>query len=176
MENVEQTKQSTLTSASFTYGLLTAIGLILITLFTYIFNLTEVRWISFLSYVLLLAGIIFGTIKFRDDDLGGFISYGRSFGFGTLVSLFASLISGLFVYVFYKFIAPDAFEQLRIIAEQNMIEANPDITDQQLDFALRMMSPLMLFISSIFSITFIGAVFSLVTSAFLKKKDPLDEV
>lgn len=174
MENTEQPKKASLAAASFTYGLLTAIGLILITLLTYLFNLTEVRWISYLSFVVLIAGIILGTIKFRDDDLGGFISYGRALGLGTLISLFASLISGVFVYIFYSFIAPDAFEQIRILAEQRMIEANPDITDQQLDMAMRMTTPLMGFISTLFSITFIGFVFSLATSAFLKKKDPLE--
>ncbi len=174
MENTEQTKKASLTATSVTYGLLAAIGLILITLLTYLFNLTGIRWISYLTYVVLLAGIILGTIKFRDDDSGGFISYGRALGFGTLVSFFAALISGIFLFVFYKFIAPDSFEQIRILAEQNIIEANPDITDQQLDLAMRMTTPLMVLISSLFSITFIGFVFSLATSAFLKKKDPLE--
>ncbi len=174
MENAEQTKKTSFTAASFTYGLLTAIGMILITLLTYMFNLTEITWLSYLTYLILIAGIILGTIKFRDDDSGGFISFGRALGFGTLISFFAALISGIFLYVFYTFIAPDAFEQIRIIAEQNMIEANPDITDQQLDLALRMTTPLMVLISSLFGITFIGFVFSLATSAFLKKKDPLE--
>jgi hypothetical protein len=174
MENAEQTKRTSLAAASFTYGLLTAIGLILITLLTYLFNLTEITWLSYLTYVILLAGIILGTIKFRDDDSGGFITYGRALGFGTIVSLFSALISGIFLYVFYTFIAPDAFEQLRILAEQNIIKANPEITDQQLDLAMRMTTPLMILISSLFSITFIGFVFSLATSAFLKKNDPLE--
>ena len=174
MENTEQTKKSSMAVTSFTYGLLTGIGLILITLLTYMFNLTEIRWLSYLTYLVLLAGIILGTIKFRDDDSGGFITYGRALGFGTMVSLFAALISGIFLFVFYKFIAPDAFEQLRILAEQNIIAANPDITDQQLDMAMRMTTPLMILISSLFSITFIGFVFSLATSAFLKKKDPME--
>jgi hypothetical protein len=174
MENAEQTKKTSLVAASFTYGLLTAIGLILITLLAYLFNLTEITWLSYLNYVILLAGIILGTIKFRDDDSGGFITYGKALGFGTMVSLFAAVISGIFLFVFYTFIAPDAFEQIRILAEQNIIQANPDITDQQLDLAMRMTTPLMIFISSLFSITFIGFVFSLVTSAFLKKIDPLE--
>ncbi len=174
MENTEQPKKTSFAAASFTYGLLTAIGLILITFLTYLFNLTEVTWISYLSFIVLIAGIILGTIKFRDDDLGGFISYGRALGLGTLISTFAALISGIFIYIFYSFIAPDAFEQIRILAEQRMIEANPDITDQQLDFALRMTTPLMGLISTLFSFTFIGFVFSLATSAFLKKKDPLE--
>lgn len=174
MENTEQTKKASLTATSLTYGLLTAIGFILITLLTYLFNLTEITWLSYLTYIVLVAGIIFGTIKFRDDDLGGFISYGRALGLGTLISLFAALISGIFLYVFYSFIAPDAFEQIRMLAEQRIIEANPDITDQQLDLAMRMTTPLMVLISSLFSVTFIGFVFSLATSAFLKKKDPLE--
>ncbi len=168
----EETKKSSLTSSAFTYGLITAVGMILLTLVMYVFNLMTVQWISYLAYAIILAGIIWGTLKFRDEESGGFISYGKALGFGTLLSLFAALISGIFVFVFYQYIAPDAMEQLKAVAAENVLEANPDITDQQLDMILRFTSPLLISISSFFSTTFLGFVFSLVTSAFIKRNDP----
>ncbi|MDR4989319.1 MAG: DUF4199 domain-containing protein [Bacteroidales bacterium] len=168
----KETKKSSLASSAFTYGLITAVGMIVLTLLMYVLNLMTVQWISYLAYVIILAGIIWGTLKFRDEDSGGFISYGKALGYGTLLSLFAALISGVFIFVFYQYIAPDAMEQLKAVAAENVLEANPEITDQQLDMILRFTSPIVISISSIFSTTFLGFVFSLVTSAFIKRKDP----
>ncbi len=172
MENGENIKKNSLFNASLTYGVLTAIGLIMIALMVYLFDLTGVRWISYLSYIVLLAGIILGTIKYRNDDLGGFISFGKAFGFGTLVSVFAAFISGLFMYIFYQYLAPDAMEQIRQATEEAVINANPNVTDQELDLILRFTSPLVMFISGLFFTTLIGAIFSLVTAAFIKKTNP----
>ena len=172
MESGENIKKNSLFSASLTYGVLTAIALIMISLMVYLFDLTGISWISYLTYIVLLAGIIIGTIKYRNDDLGGFISFGKALGFGTLVSVFAAFISGLFMYIFYQYLAPDAMEQIRQATEEAVINANPNVTDQELDMILRFTSPLVMFISGLFFTTLIGVIFSLVTAAFIKKTDP----
>ncbi len=180
MENNEQhqpateSKKSGLTSPAFQYGLLIAAGLIILSLIMYVAGMIAVNWVSYVGYAILLGGLIFGTIKFRDEYSGGFISYGRALGFGTLTSFFAALISGIFAYVFYALLAPDALNELRVAAEINILESNPNVTDQQLDLAVRMINPLMMALTYLFSYTFIGFIFSLVTSAFLKRKDPMD--
>ncbi len=172
MENNKNNTKNSFFIASLTYGVLTAIGLIMISLMVYLFDLTGVSWISYLTYVVLLAGIIIGTIKYRNDDLEGFISFGKALGFGTLVSVFAAFISGLFMYIFYQYLAPDAMEEIRRAAEEAVINANPNVTDQELDMILRFTSPLVMFISGLFFTTLIGFIFSLVTAAFTQKKDP----
>lgn len=172
MENLEQEKKTSFAGSAITHGLLTGIGLIVLSLLGYLFNMAGVRWFSYLSYLILLAGIIWGSLQYRNDAAGGFISYGRALGYGTLISVFAALISSIFVFVFYQYIAPDALEQIKDVTAQGIIEANPDITDEQLDVILRFTSPLVMSITSIFALTFIGFIFSLVTSAFIKKNDP----
>lgn len=61
-------------------------------------------------------------------------------------------------------------------AEQKMIDANPNITDSELDMALsisqRLMKPGFMAFSTIFNYTFIGFVMSLITSIFMKKNNP----
>lgn len=176
MEHNEQTspQQSGMSSPAFQYGLLIAAGLIILSLIMYVGGMIAARWISYIGYAILLGGLIFGTIKFRDEFSGGFISYGRALGFGTLTSFFAAIISAVFAYVFYKFLAPDALNELRAATEVNILESNPDVTDQQLNMAVRMVSPFMIALTYLFSYTFVGFVFSLVTAAFLKRKDPVD--
>ena len=173
-EQTMQPQNSGMANPAFQYGLLIAAGLIILSLIMYAAGMITVNWISYVGYAILLGGLVFGTIKFRDDYSGGFISYGRALGFGTLASFFAALISAVFAFVFYKMIAPDALNELRIAAEINILETTPNVTDQQLDLAVRMISPFMIALTYLFSYTFVGFVFSLVTAAFLKRKDPMD--
>ncbi len=174
MENYTETKKTGMFGQALNYAILTSVVLILISLVIYIADLFEHNWISFLSYAVLLAGIIAGTLKYRNESLGGFISYGKALGFGVLTAFLVSVITGLFSYVFYQFIAPDALERLKEIAEMNILEVDPNASDQQLDLARRMINPILMFFTTVFSYTFIGFIFSLVTAAFLKKKEPVE--
>lgn len=155
-------------------GIITGAGLIVLSLLIYLLGLSEVTQLSYIGYVILLAGIIWGTRQFRQEQCGGYISYGKALGFGTLTAFFASVLAGLFTLVFYLYIAPDALEQLRDLAEVRMLEQVPDATDQQMEFARMMVNPVLMFVGSLFTYTFVGFIFSLVTSAVLKKNEPME--
>lgn len=170
----ESVKSKGLAMVALEYGVLTAIALIVLTLIIYFADLQAARWVSWIGYGILLAGLFIGTKAFRDEFNGGFINYGRALGFGTLSMFFAALISSVFVYVFYKFIAPDAMGPLREAAEEQILRTNPNISDQEYDMAMRFISPGIIAFTSVFSYTFIGFVLALITSAFLKRKDPLE--
>jgi len=174
METLEENKKGRMFNPALQYGVITAVGLILLGLIQYLANLLAVSWIPYIGYVILLAGIILGTIRFRDEQCGGFINYGRALGFGTLTAFFAALISGIFFFVFYKYIAPDALERLKDLAEITMLEADPTVSDQQIELVRQFVNPLLMLFSSLLSYTFFGFIFSLITSAFLKKKDPME--
>lgn len=159
---------------AFTYGLLTAVGLIALSLIIYFAGLMEASWLNYVSYLILLVGILLGTKAFRDEFRGGFISYGTALGFGVLTVFFAAVITAVFTYLFYTLLAPDALEQVRAMTERSILEANPRVTDQELDLALRFVSPGFISVMSVFSYVFFGFLLSLLTSAFLKKTDPLE--
>ena len=57
-----------------------------------------------------------------------------------------------------------------------MLEANPEISDQELDLALSMttkfMQPHWMMIMSVLGGTFMGFLFSLIISIFVKKDNP----
>jgi hypothetical protein len=97
---------------------LTAIGLILLTLIIYFADLLEAKWVSWVGYLILIAGVVIGTRAYRDEVRGGFINYGTALGFGTLSMFFAALIASVFTYLFYVFIAPDALAKMKILAEE----------------------------------------------------------
>lgn len=170
----EAPQKKGLVAVAFQYGILTAIALIALTLVIYFANLQSAKWVSWIGYGILLAGLYIGTRAFRDEFNGGFINYGKALGFGTLTIFFAALLSAVFVFVFYKFIAPDAMGPIRAAAEEQMLRVNPNMSDQEYDMAMRFISPGIIAVTSVFSYTFIGFVLSLITSAFLKRQDPLE--
>lgn len=175
MENVEMNKKTGMFNPALQYGVLIAIGLAILSLVIYLADLVTVNWLSFVGYAILLGGLVFGTHKYRDESLGGYVTYGKALAFGTLTAFLAAIISGVFTYVFYTLIAPDALETLKEAAEIRILQENPNATDQQIDLAMRMISPVLLALSAIFGYTFLGFIFSLVTAAFIKKNEPMTE-
>ncbi len=171
MENITQVNKPSMFQPALQYGLLIAVGLTIITLITYLAGVMTSSWTSYLTYAVLLVGIILGTLKFRDGYSGGFISYKRALGFGTLTAFLAGIITAILGFIFYQYLAPDAIDEMRAATEKEML-AQPGITDQQIDMALQFVSPLMLALTTLLSLTFLGFIFSLVTSVFVKKNEP----
>ena len=176
MEETEFTPKTSLTQMALTNGLLTGFVLILISLVFYLLNDPTNQIASWISYSVIIAGIAYSTITWRKDGLGGYITYGQAVGIGSYTILFTAILSALYMFVFMQFIDPGVKDLFIAHAEEQLLTRTPDITDEQLDAAIamteRMFNPVFLAISTFFTYALLGVLFSLITSAFLKKKDP----
>jgi len=176
MENAVLNSQPNMVKTSITYGLLIGVLLILILFVFYLFGEITNVWASYVSYAVMFGGIILATRARRNEELGGFITYSQALGLGTLTIFFSSLAVGIYVYIFYAFIDPAAINLLIEAAEIAILESTPNISDEELDSALSIsqafMKPGIMAISTTASYTFLGFVMSLITSIFLKKKNP----
>lgn len=176
MENNETLARPGMTKTALTYGLLIGVLLIVIHLVFYFAGAMTSQYMAYVYYAVMLTGIILATKAWRDEVMGGYISYGQALGFGTLTIFFASALVGIYIFIFYKFVDPGALNELMAAAEQKMIEKNPSISDEELDLALtvskKFMKPGIMAISSILNYTFLGFVMSLITSIFMKKTNP----
>jgi hypothetical protein len=99
-------------------------------------NLNGASWAQYISLLVLLAGIIMGTLSFRDKCNGGYISYGRSLGSGVLISLMVGVIMSVYTYLFFSFFDPAELVKLAQVAEEKMLEKG--LTDDQVDQAMSM--------------------------------------
>lgn len=172
MEN----KTKSLSKNAFNYSIFIGLLLIVLSLLVYTFNLyDQSKLISFISIAIIIIGIILGTINYRNNSLGGYITYGKAFTSGLLIGLYSSIIVAVFTFLFYQFFAPEAIEHLVEIAEQAIIEKMPNITDEQLEATMKIqqkfMTPISMSLMSILSSTFWAAIFSLIIAAFVKKED-----
>ncbi len=165
-------KDTNIWKNSMNWGLIVGIVLIIYSLLMYFLGLSLEKWVGYLSYLLILGGIIYSTIQYRDNILGGSITYGKALGFGTLVILFAAIVSAVYAYLFYAYIDPEMINKILEMTEEEMV--NKGVSDEQIEMALEMqskfMKPWLMALFSIPSLTFMGFIFSLFTSIFLKKE------
>ena len=172
MENKPSLFQHTMT-----WGAITGIILIVFSLVLYLVHQSANQALGYLSYILLIAGIIIGSIAYRDKVLGGFISYKDAFVMGLLITVFAGILSSFFSFILIRYIDPSVMEQAIAKAEEKMM--NRGMPEDQVELAIEktrefMGSPLTVLVG-LLSFAFIGTIISLITAAIVKKeKGPFD--
>ncbi len=158
------------------YGLIT-VGL---SLLTYMFDLTFETWIIWPSLLIGVLVLFFLLRSYRDHYNNGYITYGKSVGAGVVISVYAALISAVYIYVLYAFIDPGLVEKSLVVAEEKMIAKGvPEAAlDQALAMQAKMMKPWFTAMMATISSVFYGLILSLIVSLFIMKKgNPLlDEV
>jgi hypothetical protein len=170
-------KENPFIKQTMTYGLITGIALIIYTLILYMADmlLDQNTILGLINYMILIAGIYIGTKSYRDQNLNGFISYGKSLGTGVLISVFAGIVMGVFTYLLYEVIDPQLLEKsMRLVQEEMLKRGVPESQVETLTEAQRAMrSPIVLMFGSILTYGFMGFIFSLITSIFTKKEEPI---
>lgn len=169
----EKAKSST--SNAFTYGLITGAVMIVYSLILYLLNLHLNDYLRYISFLILIAGMTYGTIQFRNKVMNGFISYGKAYTSSFMISLFAGILGAIYAFIFYKFIAPDVIREMLDMTRQKIIASSPEMTDERIEQAMDMtakfMTPVIMSIFLLLSCLIVGAIAGLITSAFIKKED-----
>jgi len=134
------------------------------------------KWVTIINYIVYFIFIIYGTYIYREQISNGFISYSIALKLGTSIVFFATIISSFYVYVYAEFINPDMIVDILLNNEEQIYEANPNISDEEMEVAISIIekfsTPIMLSLIVLLQGTLIGFVFSLLTSAFLKRNKP----
>ena len=159
------------------YGAYLGLALIVISFIVYILALEEQKSIipSLLNNFLMIGAIVYSVTFYRDNFNNGFISYGQSLKLGTSVVFFASVILAFYTFIFVTFINPEYLENILKVAEQEILNSDPEISDENLDMALsmtqKMLQPQWMITLSVLGGTFMGFFYSLIISFFVKKED-----
>jgi hypothetical protein len=172
-----ESKQHSLFSNSLIYGLLTAAISIVFSVITYIVDVPFKSPVMYFSVVIMVAGIIYGTLQYRNISLGGKIDFGKAFVSGLLIVLVASVLSSIYSYLFFALIDPVYHER---IIQESLEQTEAKLIEQglsgdQMESALAMtrkfMSPIIMAIMALVFNTLLGAILALIAAAFLKKED-----
>lgn len=173
MTTLESQNKTSLFKNALTYGLYTAAAYVLLSLLYYALDIYRITWLNYLTYIILIAGIVLATINFRDKINGGFISYGKAFLTGLYISLITGIVFALYSWVFYTYIHPDGIRELIELTEQAMVDRgmSDDMIDAQIEMSAKFMKMPLLNVVAFVGMLFWGIIISLITSAFLKKND-----
>lgn len=172
-------------NTAITYGALTGLVSIVIGLLSYLAGFSDpskqqgaMGWINMLiSYGVMIGGLVLAVRKHRDQELGGYITFGRAFGVGFLTMLVLGLISAVWTYVFFNFIATDMLELIKQSSIDRMVEKQGMSVDQA-EAAMNnpvtksMMNPAAFTGFAFVGILFIGAIFALIVAAIMRKSPP----
>jgi len=156
------------------YGLIGGLISIALGLGTYLAGMqgTIPTILNIVSTVVTIAVIVYAIRTHRDDDLGGYISYGRCLGTGVLTALIMGLIGAIWTIVLFNFIDPDIMTTMMEPQMEAMEERG--MSDEEIEMAMEMtgkfMNPPVMAGMALVGSVVIGLIVSLIAGAFLKKE------
>ena len=128
------------------------------------------QWIG---YLILITTIYLGITNYRNNDMGGYISYSRSLGTGVLIGLFGGIVTAIFTVIMFTVIDPELSQKIIEKSQEEMIEKG-NMSEEQMSIAMswtqKFMHPGILFVFSILGSVFMAFIFSLIISVFTKKE------
>jgi hypothetical protein len=162
-------------SASLMYGIYLGLALIAYSLLMFVLDIDHESKLTWFSYLIMAGGLFWAMVSVRDNYFNGFVSYGKAFGIGFWVVLFAAVITSLFTYIYFHYLDPGMIDEILLKAEEAMLEGNPNISDEQLEQTLAMTekftSPLMISVWAFIANVIFGTILSLIIAIFAKRED-----
>lgn len=117
--------------------------------------------------------MVYKQFKLAND---GFMSLGEAIKIGMGIALIAAIISLIYQFIYQQFIDPNYIERLLEYQQQQMVENNPEMTQEQIEMASEMTRKFssVWITSAIILIAglFFGLIYSLIVGSIMKKERP----
>jgi len=170
---INQTGGASVKSVAIRYGLITGIVTVIYSLILYMSDLNNNKWLSWISTAIMIVGIVMAHKHFKSQN-GGFMTYGQGLGIGSLLSVVVGVLSGIFLYIYMKFIDSHFMERMQ---EAQYLEMEKrGMSDEQIEQAAQLSQkitgPEMMVVWAIIGTLFFGFILSLIISAFTKNTRP----
>ncbi|KHJ39216.1 hypothetical protein PBAC_05290 [Pedobacter glucosidilyticus] len=155
------------------------LAFVMIVILTYVFYFAEVDQksaLNYITYIPFIACLALAIKNHKEKELDGYISFGRAFNTGFRFSSLLSLMMGLFMLVYLKWLNPDVLELGLVEAENQMLDQGQ--SSKQIDAAMsiaRSWGPYLAAVTTAIMYTLTGAALSLVFAAIFKKEAPMFE-
>ena len=115
------------------------------------------------------------SIKFRNVEYEGIITYGRAFTYIILLFFYAALISTVVKYIFFRFVNPGYLETMFQDTMKMMETLKFPMTSAEIDQTESMFKPLSFSLLYIWSDVIMGTFVALIMAAFVKKNKSIFE-
>ena len=158
--------------ANLTSGLILAMAGIVFTLILYFLNLSLNKTAGYLLVPIELILLYFLLKSYRDNFMHGQITYGQCIGAGVVIFVYYAIIMAVFTYILWTVIDPGLVKKSMAIAEEGMVKKGlPQASiDTAMAFTAKIMKPAIMAIFSVFGSLFLGVIYTLLVSIFVKKE------
>ena len=147
---------------------------ILMSIIVSVFNLYEVSWVNYITYAVMIGGLIYSCILFANEN-NNKVTFGNIFAHGFKTTSVIIVITVVYTFLSLKLLFPDMQDKILEISRKKMAE-NPQMTDDMIEQAISMTKKFFMPFAiggTILGTGFMGAVASLI-GAGIAKKNPLD--
>jgi Protein of unknown function (DUF4199) len=158
--------------ANLTSGLILAMAGIVFTLVLYFLNLSLNKTAGYILVPIQLVLLYFLLKSYRNNIMHGQITYGQCIGAGVVIFVYYAIIMAVFTYILWTVIDPGLMKKYLAIAEEGMVKKGmPQASiDAGMAFTAKIMKPAIMAIFSIFGSLFLGVIYTLLVSIFVKKE------
>jgi hypothetical protein len=159
------------------YGAILGFVSVFLSLVFYFIGKSTENWTSWITMAINLVLLVYLMLHYRREYLGGYASFGQIF-LMVLVSagIISTIINVVYMYLLYTVIDPGLLDQLRIIAEERIMN-NSRIPESMYDDLMERvaktttvsyMTKIQLILGPV-----VNAVIGLIVAAFLKKEEDI---
>jgi len=133
----------------------------------YSLNIDQYRYYA--TLILLVLGI-FITVYFERKSNGGFLDFKKGTKAGVVYALILGITLGIFNFLYYKFIVPDAIDYFVSEAKKLMIDqkVSPENIAKSTEVIISYFSSFRMAMSTVI----VGVIVSLLAGAVFRKRDP----
>jgi predicted branched-subunit amino acid permease len=157
-------------------GLLLGVSSIILSVIMYVMNMhLERNWIvGTLGFVLMIVFIVLGISQFKKSN-GTFLSLSQALKIGVGIAVVAGVIGAIYQLIFMNVIEPDFMDKVMEKQYEQMVESNPNMTQEQLDMSMEMAkkfsSPAITAAFSLIASAFFGLIIALIAGLVMKKEN-----
>ncbi len=173
-------------STGIRYGFIAALITIALAMTFHVTGMTDyssqnsaMNWISsLLSYAVIIGALVLAMKKYR-EDLGGYLTFGQGFTTGFWAILIIAIVSAVWSFLFFSFIAPDVIDTMIETARDQMAEQqgmSEEQIEQAMQFTSWMMSPVALTFLAAIGTLIMGVIFDLIIAAIMQRKPPVENM
>lgn len=157
-------------------GILLGVASIILSVILYVMNMhLDRNWIAgTLGFVLMIIFIVLGISQYKKSN-GTFLSLSQALKIGVGIAVLAGVIGSIYQLIFMNVIEPDFMDKMLEKQYEQMIESNPNMTQEQIDMSIEMgkkfSSPLITVAFSLIGSAFFGLIIALIAGLVMKKEN-----
>ncbi len=122
------------------YGIILGVVMIAISVITYVTGmaLEGTQWPQYLYYIIFPVVIFYAISKYKAHNANT-LTVGSAIKLGVIIGVISAIVYIAYFLLFTYVIDPEFMGQMMEVAEENMLEQNPNMSQEQMDQTLKFM-------------------------------------